>query len=140
MAGNSVRNRLVFYAGDLVFAEGEEGNWAYLIQVGRIEIFKTLPDGREHSLARLGAGRLFGEMALIDNLPRMASARAMATTTLVLIDNNILSASLEKADPLVIELIRNLSNNLRATTRRHIDETAANIKPEPRPYLGPRLS
>jgi CRP-like cAMP-binding protein len=140
MAVSSVRNRLVFYAGDLVFAEGEEGNWAYLIQSGSIEIFKTRPDGGEHSLALLGAGRLFGEMALIDELPRMASARAAATTTLVLIDNKILTSSMEKADPLVIELIRNLSNNLRATTRRHIEETMANVKPEPRPYIGQRLT
>ena len=37
MNGKPVYDRLVFYAGDKVFAEGDEGNWAYLVQSGKIE-------------------------------------------------------------------------------------------------------
>lgn len=124
MAGKPVHDRLVFYPGDIVFCEGEEGNWAYLIQSGKIEIFNVRPDGSECSLAVIGPGRLFGEMALIDAAPRMASARAVEVTTLVLVNNKVLTQSLEKASPLVRELLKNLSNNLRALTRKHLADTS----------------
>jgi CRP-like cAMP-binding protein len=133
-----VHDRLVFYPGDLVFAEGEEGNFAYLVQAGKIEIFKHRTDGTEHSLAMLGAGRLFGEMALIDSAPRMASARAAEQTTLVLVSNELLQKSLQKSHPLVAELIRNMANNLRAITREHIEKSASAsaTAEESRPYIG----
>lgn len=132
-----VHDRLVFYANDMIFAEGDEGNWAYLIQSGKVEIYKTLPNGKELSLAVLGAGRLFGEMALIDYLPRMASARAIEQATLVLISNDILQSSLKGCHPLVRELIRNLSNNLRGMARAKADKASeANNDMRDRPYEG----
>jgi CRP-like cAMP-binding protein len=139
MQGKSVHSRLVFYPGDLVFSEGDEAGWAYLVQSGKIEIFTMKPDGSEYTLALLGPGRLFGEMALIDELPRMASARAIEMTTLVLISNEILSKSLENAPPLVLELIHNISNNLRSLTRKHL-VTAGTENDGHRPYLGNVLS
>lgn len=120
MAGSKIHNRLVIYPGDEVFAEGEDANWAFLIQSGQIAIIKKRPDGSDHTLAILGPGRLFGEMALIDEQPRMATARALTETTLVLIDNKVLGECLEKAHPLLKELVRNLSANLRTTTLRHL--------------------
>lgn len=115
-----VYDRLVFYAGDEVFAEGEEANWAYLIQKGEVEIVKDRPDGKPERLAVLGPGRLFGEMALIDDSPRMASARAHTDCVLVLINNEMLSSRIAKCDPLVRELIHNLTINLRDMGRRHV--------------------
>jgi CRP-like cAMP-binding protein len=137
IAEKRVHDRLVFYPGDMIFAEGDEGNWAYLIQSGKIEIFKALADGREKSLAILGPGRLFGEMALIDFLPRMASARAAEQTTLVLVSNEILQKSLQKAHPLILELLRNMSNNLRSSARQKVEQAFPDGKTEdPRPYVG----
>ncbi len=77
MVEKPVYDRLVFYAGDVIFKEGEDGNWAYLIQSGKIEIFCESAHGGFDQLGILGPGRLFGEMALIDNVPRMATARAV---------------------------------------------------------------
>jgi CRP-like cAMP-binding protein len=141
MSEKRVHDRLVFYPGDLVFAEGDEGNFAYLVQSGKIEIFKHRKDGSEHSLAILAAGRLFGEMALIDSAPRMASARAIEQTTLVIVSNEVLQNSLYKAHPLIKELIRNMANNLRSITRQHIEKSASPepIREEPRPYVGKLL-
>ena len=141
MAVKPLHDRLVFYPGDVVFSQGDEGNWAYLIQSGRIEIVSLRPDGSEHCLAVLGPGRLFGEMALLDHVPRMASARAQTTSTLVLISNEVLQKSLEKAHPLLIELIRNLSNNLRSITREHLEKSSPGAPAEEtRPYVGKILS
>lgn len=136
---HQIHEREVYYAGQMVFAEGEVGYLAYLVQSGQIEIFKVRPDGSEYSIAMLYAGRLFGEMALIDNLPRMASARAVSQTTLVLVSNELVQKSLEKAHPLALELIRNLSNNLRSITREHVEKSVIANDPaleEQRPYIG----
>ncbi len=119
-----VYDRLVFYAGDEVFAEGEEANWAYLIQKGEVEILKNRPDGKAERLAVLGPGRLFGEMALIDDSPRMAAARARTDCVLVLINTEMLSSRIAKCDPLIRELIHNLTVNLREMGRRHVAQKA----------------
>jgi len=124
MAGNVVYDRLVFYPGDEIFVEGDEGNWAYLIQSGEIEIVKRKPKGGEVRLALLGPGRVFGEMALIDDVPRMASARATAKTTLVLIDSETFLSKIRKADPLVRELVYSFTSNLRAIARKHVEDAA----------------
>ncbi len=120
-----VYDRLVFYAGDEVFAEGEEANWAYLIQKGEVEIVKDRPDGKTERLAVLGPGRLFGEMALIDDHPRMASARAVTDCVLVLINTEMLSGKISKCDPLLRELIHNFTINLREMGRLHVAHKAA---------------
>jgi len=126
MAANVVYDRLVFYPGDEIFVEGDEGNWAYLIQSGEIEITKRKPNGGgEVRLALLGTGRVFGEMALIDEVPRMASARATAKTTLVLIDSETFMSKIRKADPLVRELLYSFTSNLRALGRKHVEDAEA---------------
>ena len=141
MAAKVIYDRLVFHEGDEIFAEGEVGNWAYLIQSGKIEISKKGPDGIERMLAMLGPGRLFGEMALIDDQPRMATARATCETTLVLIDRDVVLGKIRNSPPLVRELLQNLSINLRSQTRRQMNDSKADpAKQEARPYLGNRQS
>ena len=122
MSGKVVYDRLVLYPGDEIFAEGDRGNWAYLIQSGKIAIVKLRPDGSEVVLATLGPGRLFGEMALIDDQPRMATARALIETQLILIDRLTFNQKLAKTDPLMRELLQNFANNLRAITNRRLGE------------------
>ncbi len=70
---------LRFEQGHLIFQEGQEGHTAYRIATGRVEIFISR-DGMEITLAELGAGDIFGEMAMIEDKPRSASARAMEET------------------------------------------------------------
>jgi CRP-like cAMP-binding protein len=136
-----IYDRLVFYEGDDICLEGEPGVWAFLIQTGKVGIIKRRVDGTEVMLAVLGPGRLFGEMALIDDLPRMATARALAKTTVILIDREIVLSKINKSPPLVRELLQNLTSNLRSMTRRHVELGGNSAEePEPRPYVGPRLT
>jgi len=122
MSGKVVYDRLVLYPGDEVFAEGDKGNWAYLVQSGKVAIVKQRPDGTEVCLATLGPGRLFGEMALIDDQPRMATARAVVESQLILIDRFTFNQKLSKCDPLMRELLQNFANNLRSITTRRLSE------------------
>ena len=65
--------------GETLFLEGEEGDDAYIIETGLIEISIDLPTGKK-TIATLGNGEIIGEMSLIANAPRSATACARTTT------------------------------------------------------------
>ena len=69
-------------AGDHLFVEGEEGDQAFVIADGEVEIMKHSPS-RDVLLAVRHAGEVIGEMALLENAPRMATARARTDATLI---------------------------------------------------------
>ena len=120
MVAKIVYDRIVFYPGDQIFAEGDEGNWAYLIQSGQIEIVKQTPDGSAMRVALLKAGQMFGEMALLEELPRMASARAISESVVVLISAETMLDRIGKSDPLIRAMLNNMSKNLRSTVNRKV--------------------
>ena len=68
--------RMLFTAGEVIFDEGQRGDCAYLVDGGEVAILKRRSRGY-HPLARIGPGGIFGEMALVDDQPRMAQAKAL---------------------------------------------------------------
>jgi len=69
-------------ADDIIFKENDTSSELYLIQDGRVEITLSVPDpGTEKSIVTLGKGQTFGEIALVDEGPRSASARCIADGT-----------------------------------------------------------
>ncbi|HEY0787888.1 MAG TPA: cyclic nucleotide-binding domain-containing protein, partial [Thermoanaerobaculia bacterium] len=73
-----------FRAGSVIFREGEKGDKLYIVLDGRIRISKFIPGVGEEALAVLDRGDFFGEMALIDDKPRSADAKAHETDATVL--------------------------------------------------------
>lgn len=115
MAGQASKRfieRKVYYAGDRIFKEGEPGDRAYIIERGMVEIYKMM-DGKEVVLGTVNKGGIFGEMALIDNAPRMAAARSVQQTTLVVITRDTFESKLAKADPFMRGLINIFVKNIR---------------------------
>lgn len=111
-AKQRVVERKVLYAGQFVFREGDEGNLAYLVQEGRIEIVKRTAVG-DRLLGEVTRGGIFGEMALIDNQPRMASARAAEQTTLIVVTREQFERKLRDADPFIRGLLNIFVRNIR---------------------------
>ena len=106
-------------SGQILFEEGDPGNEAYLVVDGEVEIFRKAGN-RETVLATIGRGEVIGEMSLIDNQPRMASARTLAGTELVVISQESLTArldTLESADRVLRRLIDVLVDRLRGQAR-----------------------
>jgi len=68
--------------GEVVFHRGDPGDALYLIDSGQIRIFTMDEDGRELTLNTLGPGEVFGELALLDDRPRSASAAAIGPAVL----------------------------------------------------------
>ena len=82
-----------FAAGETIFREGDTADFAYLIHWGRVEIVKETDDGPGR-LAFLGEGDMFGEMGVLDECPRSATARACEPVEASAIDQNALLAML----------------------------------------------
>ena len=70
-------------AGDVVFKEGDGGEEMYGIIRGQIQL-----DANGHAVATLGVDDVFGEMAIVDSSPRMATATAAVETELAVIDRH----------------------------------------------------
>ncbi|HEY0230528.1 MAG TPA: EAL domain-containing protein [Dokdonella sp.] len=94
----------LFKTGDIIFAEGDPPLGAYLIESGRIEI-STMQFGERRVLGELGPGMLLGEMAVIDDSPRTATARALSDCQLTPIDSDQFAERLAAADPVVRALL-----------------------------------
>jgi EAL domain-containing protein (putative c-di-GMP-specific phosphodiesterase class I) len=94
----------VLKAGEVIFAEGDPPNGAYLIESGRIEI-TTMQMGERRVLGELGRGMLLGEMAVLDDSPRTATARALTDCRLTRIDAAQFAERLAAADPVVRALL-----------------------------------
>ena len=90
--------RRVLEAGEWLFREGDEGDSAYLIEGGMLEVIRQA-DGQETVVGYLNEGEIVGEMSLIDELPRSASIRAAVGTTLRPINSEYLQSKLDSAEP-----------------------------------------
>jgi CRP/FNR family transcriptional regulator, cyclic AMP receptor protein len=105
--------------GAVIFKEGAVGDKVYLILGGAVRISRTVPGMGEEALAVLRAGNHFGEMALIDDFPRSADARAHEACRLFVIRKedleDLLFVDRDLAYDLLWSFVRTLSGRLRET-------------------------
>lgn len=109
-------SRRKFSAGQVIFDEGDHGDVAYVVESGSVSIYKTV-DGAVLTLGQIKANGVFGEMALIDNEPRMASARALEETVCLVIPMAVLQAQIGKTPDLVILVLETLLHDIRKMGR-----------------------
>jgi hypothetical protein len=115
--------------GATIVHEGDAATHLFFIQCGRVEILKREARGdREHRVALLGKGETMGEMALVDELPRTASARARGEVRLVAIPvAQIRQRAKSSGDPLLQrtyqKLVLNMSEYLVVRLREKADES-----------------
>lgn len=113
MRSDNIIDRKTFPENGIIFREDDAGAVAYIIQSGSVELFKG-KETNEHSIATIGKGAIFGEMALIDKGKRAASARAKEPTVLIVVNEAMFQSKLAKSDP----FIRGLLGILVETVRR----------------------
>ncbi len=101
--------------GSLIIKELSEADRFFIISRGKIEITKKLEQGEELVLAVQSDGDFFGEMALLDERPRSASARALESTTVLEISRSNFETLLHKAPLLAFRVMKELSARLRDT-------------------------
>ncbi|MFV2007349.1 MAG: cyclic nucleotide-binding domain-containing protein [Longimicrobiales bacterium] len=100
-------------AGEVLFEEGESGDAFYVVVDGAVEIVKRVSGGDEEKLAVRRRGEAFGEMALLNDAPRSATARAVDDTQLMVVPRDDFLLLLG-ADTLAVRVMQSLSKALRA--------------------------
>jgi len=101
-----------FKAGEYIFRETEPGAEMFIIQEGKVEILKK-SRGKERRVALLEEGDFFGEMAILEDLPRSASARAVAECALLRIDSTTFDQMVRHHPEIPVRMLRKLSSRLR---------------------------
>ena len=106
-----------FGAGTVLFREGDAGDAAYLVERGVIEISNG--DGAERRiLGEIVDGSMFGEMALLSDMPRMATATAKVDTTCVVLPRKVFRVLLFEADDILKALVLNLIGHVRSLNQK----------------------
>lgn len=101
-------------AGESIFEEGDLGTEMYIIHDGKVDIVKHFK-GEDRLLATLGQGDFFGEMSILEDLPRTASARAKSDLKLLPINSATFDQMLRKNPEIAVRMMRKLSRRLRET-------------------------
>jgi len=100
-----------FPAGTVLFRDGEPGKEMFVVHTGLVQIHKRVRDV-EQVLGRLGAGEFFGEMALLNNRPRNASATVVEPSKLLVIDPRTFDAMIRGNIEIAVRLIKKLAARL----------------------------
>jgi putative ABC transport system ATP-binding protein len=69
-------------AGEVLFRQGDASDFVYVVESGRVDIYRELADGEEEPVVSCAPGQYFGELGPLLNLPRSASARGAEDTKL----------------------------------------------------------
>jgi serine/threonine-protein kinase len=114
-----------FTDGEIIFEEGDVGGEAYIVEQGSVDIVK-LADGQSFVIGSIGQKGMFGEMSLLDGVPRMASAVARGDVHLSVISVEDLFDVLDGADHVLNSMLAALVSNLRTASDRLVYERSKN--------------
>jgi CRP-like cAMP-binding protein len=105
-----------YAVGDTIVSEGEMSTEMFIIQEGKVSVTKKIGDS-EVFLATLERGDFFGEMSLLESLPRTATVRALTETRLVAIRAGELLMKFRRDPTFAFEMLQRMSSRV-----RHLDE------------------
>lgn len=109
----SLASRRVYAKGATIFSQGDEGDALYSVASGQVRITTRAPDGRVAFLNIVDHGQVFGEIAVMDGLPRTAGAEAMEETVLLKIRQTDFLRLLEREPSLAVHLLKMLCERVR---------------------------
>ncbi len=118
MATNPFQNFMVRYgANERVFTETDIGTTMYIVQSGKIRLFRVV-DGHKRVHGIMEKGDFFGEMSILEGLPRTISAEAVEDAELIEINSMTFDKMIKGNIEIAIRMLRKLSIRLRETERR----------------------
>lgn len=105
-------------AGEILFRQGEPGDELVIVQSGQVGIFVPLPENPDQGqpIRLFQPGELLGEMAVIDQKPRSASARAEAPSRILTLSGKAFRGAIEHSPSLAVGVMAGLSDRIRYTT------------------------
>lgn len=111
-----------FMSGEIIFEENSNADAFYIICEGEVEILKKIEKRGYETLALKKAVDVFGEMAVIDDLPRSATIRAKTDIITLKLDKDIFNELLMTSYLISLEIARSVSSTIRATNTSYIND------------------
>lgn len=108
-------------AGEVVFAEGAKADKFYIVLEGTVQVWKGSGGSPEELLAEHGEGHLFGEMSLVDDLPRSATIRAKTATRLLTIQKRDFQRIVAANAGIALSVLRSLSSMVRKSNETFME-------------------
>jgi len=105
-----------------IFKKGDQGDGIYMVAAGEVKISALVGDKTRHVFASCGPGEVFGEMAVIDDKTRSATATASGQTLVYFIPRAETLRLLAGAPQIAVELVKEISGRLREFNRQYVDE------------------
>jgi signal transduction histidine kinase len=105
-----------------IFKEGDVGDGVYVVKDGLVQISGLVGENIRHVFSQVGPGEMFGEMAVLENKPRSASATAKTATTVYFIPRDAMLKLVESSPLLALGLLREISNRLREFDHQYVRE------------------
>ena len=112
----------VFAPNQVIFSAGDTGDGFYIVVSGRVRISAELGPKESRALATIGAGDFFGEMAVVDDAPRSATATAEVYTKTLFVERQRLLKLLEREPALALSIIREFSARMRNLNQKYVEE------------------
>ena len=106
---------LFFKKGTKIIEEGTLSDCAYIIESGRVQVSKTLSNGKEKIIGILEENDIFGEMSLIDSLPRSATVLALEDCTISVMTQETFNHLAQHNPQSLMPMLRVLAKRLRST-------------------------
>ncbi len=113
---------LSYATGDTVFAEGSRGDRFYIVIDGQVEVWKDVEGDPNSLLAVHGSGHLFGEIALVDDLPRSATVRVREPARLLYLTRDEFRSALERSPGMALSVLRALSAMIRTSNESYVEK------------------
>lgn len=110
-----------FRKGDVIIEKGSHGTSAYIIKSGRVEI-SDFVNNKKAVLAVLGEKQIFGEMGLIEDQPRSATATALEDVQLAVLNRDSFNELFEKKPKVLLPIIKALFERLRTANKTLISK------------------
>ena len=95
-----------FKTGETVMRQGETGDCAYIIEEGEVQILIERADGKSYPVGTRGPGTIVGEMAIVDNAPRVATVVATKPCKMLEITRDDFAQRLKTTDPVIHMITR----------------------------------
>ena len=108
----------VYEAGEPLFLEGDIGRALFILESGHIELSRQTPNGKTQRVAVVEPGEFFGEMALLEHLPRSASATAIERSQVHLLYRTRLESLLRQHPRIGVSILHHLAKMLSARLRK----------------------
>lgn len=110
-----------FSKGDIIFEENSQADGFYIICKGVVEILKSVEDGKQFEILAIKKDKdVFGEMAVIDDLPRSATIKAKTDVVLLRLSKNIFNELLRSFSHIAVEISKNICQTVRNTNSVYI--------------------